>query len=193
MDSYAQYTDPELLDFLKTGEGKGAFDEIYGRYWKKLYNEAFKRLKDGPQCEEIVQDVLTDLWMKRHARQIDHLQAYLLRSVRYQMFMLYKKNASLPAFEEPLEHMHRDGASTDEGLYLKDLRQFIDQWLLTQPEKRREIFRLRHFEELGTREIAELLGISQKTVQNQLLSAVNDLKGKVDKNFILLLASVLLH
>lgn len=183
MAPYQTHTDQQLIALLPTERGIPVFDEIYKRYWKKLYSEAFKRLQDAALCEEVVQDVFTDLWVRREVRQIDNLLAYLLAAVRYQMFMLYKKHATLPAFEEPLERMAVSADATDSPLFVKELRAFIEQWLNTQPEKRREIFRLRYLDELGTREIAELLGLSQKTVQNQLTTAVKDLKGAVDKNF----------
>ena len=54
-----------------------------------------------------------------------------------------------------------------------------------QPEKRREIFRLRYEEDLSTKEISELLNIPQKTVQNNLNLTMNGLRSAVAKMIIL--------
>lgn len=178
------YTDRQLASLLATGSEVGVFDEIYRRHWKTLYSEAYKRLHDGPLCEEVVQDVFTDLWVHRADRRVDNLPAYLLTAVRYQVFMRYKKVVALPAFEEPLEHMAVSSDGADTALFVKEFRAFIDRWLETQPEKRREIFRMRYLEEKTTREIAGELGLSQKTVQNTLNTAVKDLKGTADKHFL---------
>jgi RNA polymerase sigma-70 factor (ECF subfamily) len=40
-----------------------AFDEIYERYWSKLYAYAYNRLRDKETCEEIIQEVFVSLWV----------------------------------------------------------------------------------------------------------------------------------
>ena len=60
-----------------------------------------------------------------------------------------------------------------------------------QPEKRREIFRLRYIEEFSTKEIAEELNLSQKTVQNQLLIGQGSLREAVSKLLILFTAALI--
>jgi len=56
-------TDSQLADLLHEGD-EGAFNEIYKRFWKKIYNESYKRLKDAELAEDVVQDVFADLWIK---------------------------------------------------------------------------------------------------------------------------------
>ena len=99
---YLTSTDEELTIALKGGI-KAAFDQIYERHWKKLLNETHKRLRDMEQSEEIVQDVFIDLWRKRAQKDIQSLYPYLLTSVRNHVYMLYRKEKSLPFFEQPLE------------------------------------------------------------------------------------------
>ncbi|WP_158797483.1 RNA polymerase sigma factor [Pedobacter sp. L105] len=185
MTSYRKFTDAELVISFKLGD-KIAFDEIYERYWKKLYNETFKRLKRMEIVEEIVQDVFTDLWQKREVKEIDNLYPYLLIAVRYQVYSNYKKGKSTPQFEEPLEHMALSHLQADSLLNLKDLKGCIAIWLAMQPAKRAEIFRLKYMEEYSTREISVMLGISIKTVQNQLLTSFASLRDFLNKLMIIL-------
>ena len=180
MRIYTTLSDAELVSSLKQ-DSKAAFDEIYKRYWQKSFNEAYKRLREPQVCEELVQDVFTYLWLKRVGKQIDNLEAYIKISVRYQIFMQYKKGKRLPVFEEPLEHMAVADTQADSEINLKELKAKIEQWLEMQPEKRREIFKMRFQEELSTKEISEILGITQKTVQNQLITATNQLRSTLDK------------
>ena len=77
-------TDSDLKAMLMRGS-ETAFDKIYERYWKKLFNEANKRLNDLELSEEIVQDIFIDLWVKREKKEIDNLYAYLTTAVRYQL------------------------------------------------------------------------------------------------------------
>lgn len=187
MNTHENATDDELAAMLTDGS-EAAFDLIYERYWKKLYNEAFKRINDCSESEEIVQDVFVDLWHKRGSRQIGNLRGYLLGAVRYQVFAVYHKRKNLPAFEEPLDYMAFSADNADSNFLRDELLTSIHQWLETQPEKRREIFRLRFLEGLSTLEIAEQLDISRKTVQNQLNTSQQSLRESIGR----LLAVVIL-
>lgn len=189
MATFENHTDPHLVSLLRHG-AEAAFDEIYRRYWKPLFNEAYKRLGEIEHAEETVQDVFIDLWMNRQTREINQLYPYLLTAVRYRVFMLYKKNRNMPRFEEPLEHMELSSDKADSPFFHKELLACIQDWLAQQPEKRREIFRLRYLEQLSTREIAEQLDITQKTVQNQLINGQESLRTAVSK--LLTLAAVLI-
>ncbi|MCE6992464.1 RNA polymerase sigma factor [Dyadobacter sp. CY323] len=182
MSLYSQATDSELTFLLQEGR-EAAFDEIYKRHWKKLYNEAFRRLHDAGLCEEVVQDVFIDLWNKRAQREIENLLPYLLTTVKYQVFALYKKNKALPYFEEPLEHMAVSSLHSDSRCFEEELIAAVNSWLSLQPEGRRKIFRMRYLEGMPTKEIASELNISHKTVQNQLHSSKGSLKLSISKLF----------
>lgn len=186
MNTHENATDDELAAMLTDGS-EAAFDLIYERYWKKLYNEAFKRINDCSESEEIVQDVFVDLWHKRGSRQIENLRGYLLGAVRYQVFAVYHKRKNLPAFEEPLDYMAFSADNADSNFLRDELLASIHQWLETQPEKRREIFRLRFLEGLSTLEIAEQLDISRKTVQNQLNTSQQSLRESIGRLLIVVI------
>lgn len=184
--------DSELASQLFKGDLQ-AFDEIYSRYWLRFYNEAYKRLRNAELCEELVQDVFASLWINREKKLIDNLAAYLSTSVRYQVFMQYKKGKNMPVFEEPHEYMAEAYLQADSSLHAKELKKQIHSWLDMQPEKRREIFKMRFMEDLSTKEISEILGISQKTVQNQLTTATKSLKTSLGNVLSILAVFMLLR
>lgn len=183
--TYSSWNDAQLVASMTAGD-KAAFDEIYERYWKKLYNECFKRLKSMQQVEELVQSVFMDLWLKKERKNIENIYAYLIIAARYQVYILYKKDQTLPEFEEPLEDMALSSLEADALLNEKEIRDYIAVWLSTQPEKRGEIFRMKFMEEMTTREISEKLGISQKTVQNQVLISHASLKQFLERLMVLM-------
>lgn len=189
MQRYLNFSDDELKSLLLQGS-EAAFDEIYSRYWKRLYNEAYKRLYDPGLSEEVVQDIFIDLWATRNRKEIGNLAAYLVTAVRYQVFGIYNKQRKLPFFEEPLEYI-QSVEGTDSACFEKDLIAAVQHWLDQQPGKRKEIFRLRYLEQLTTREISEELNISQKTVQNQLNASQYSLRSSISK--LLTIALILLH
>jgi len=80
-----------------------------------------------------------------------------------------------------------DSCRVDSVFHEKELRQCIAIWLEMQPEKRREVFRLKFSEELSTKEISQKLNVSQKTVQNQFSTSLNLLRTHLAKLLSVLL------
>lgn len=187
MEDYRHFSDEVLLKKLKSA-AYPAFDEIYRRHWYSLYVIAYKRLKDQEQCQDIVQDIFTDLWNKRETKDIQQLLPYLHTAVRYKIYTLLAKGKVGPAFVQPLEHMVTGDLMADSSLLEKELMHFISTWLETLPQKRREVFHLRYHEGLSTVEIGERLHISQKTVQNHLGTAMRQLREHLAKMLILITA-----
>lgn len=183
--TYSSWNDAQLVASMTAGD-KAAFDEIYKRYWKKLYNESYKRLKSVQQVEELIQSVFADLWLKKERKNIVNIYAYLIIAVRYQVYILYKRGQTLPQFEEPLEEMARSCTEADSLINEKEIRNYIEVWLATQPEKRREVFRMKFMEEMTTKEISEKLGVSQKTVQNQVLTNHASLRQFLERLMVLM-------
>lgn len=172
---YSALSEEDLVSAMQKDDVQ-AFEEIYRRNWKKLYSEAYRRLEDAGACEELLQDVFTDLWLKRHTNQVQQLYPYLYAAVRYKVYARYHQLKKLPRFCEPLDHMAQTAKEVEGHIMAKQLLAFIELWLKEQPEKRKAIFRLRFFEDLSTAEIGKSLDISQNTVQNQLNTAFKSLR-----------------
>jgi RNA polymerase sigma-70 factor (family 1) len=184
--------DTELLLALKNGE-KSAFEEIFNRYWGSLFDAAYKRLKDKGQCKDIIQDVFADLWIRREKVQIENLSAYLHTAIRFQVLKLASRNKISPVFIELYESIASSPYHPGIELEEKELEGLAQAWIDSLPEKRRMIFQLHFRENLTTKEIAERLGISQKTVQNQLGTASRDFNDQLMGSalFLLYLQSIM--
>lgn len=168
------WIDSALVARLKTGD-REAFELIYNRYWSKLYLSAFNLLRDGQACEDIVQDVLVQLWLRREAANVDNLGSYLYTAVRYQVFNLIRSGK---ATHFSLDHVDEPASTEriDDLLAEKDLKQLLNQRICNLPAKCREIFLLSRDNHLSNREIAAMLNIAPKTVENQLTIAIRRLR-----------------
>lgn len=185
MEKLSELKDEQLLIMLKSSD-ENALRLIYRKYWKVLYNECNRRLHDPQQSEELVQDIFAELWKKRMVREILDLKAYLSTAVKYAVYRQYRKKKMLPSFEEPLEYLIYEDNQADSALFLKELHLFVEKWLASQPEKRREIFRRRYLEEQSTEQISMEMDVPKKTVQNILRNTEVTLKSDISKFLILL-------
>ncbi|WP_025763609.1 RNA polymerase sigma factor [Dyadobacter tibetensis] len=177
--------DKELILLLREGDAS-AFSEIYQRYWKALLNAAFKRLQDLEQAQDIVQNIFTDLWERKRSLEIENLQAYLHTAVRFQVIKMVSRSQERSYFVDQLPVSLACSSYADDSIREAEARALFECWVATLPEKRREIFLLHYMEGHNTSDIALMLDISQKTVQNQLTTASHSLKGQLGKVLLFL-------
>lgn len=172
----SNHTDDVLL-LQQVEEGcKHAFNVLYEKHWAKAYAEAYKRLKDTDQAKDVVQEIFTHVWLKRESLHIDNLPAYLNVAIRNKVFKLVEKQKLIHPFLDILEDMPAAYQQADDNLLWKELLMSYEALLNTLPPKRQIIFRLHYQNDLPTKDIASQLGVSRKTVQNQLLKAIEKLK-----------------
>jgi RNA polymerase sigma-70 factor (family 1) len=188
MTRYDSHPDEQLLSLLRTGD-REAFVAIYNRYWKLLYDKAYKRLADKDQTEDVLQDVFARLWTRREEATIDHLAAYLGSAVRYEVIRYLNRNKSALHYYQPFEEMLMEMESPDSRLITREILAQVYLYADTLPEKRRRIFLLHIQDKLSTKEIAETLAVSQKTVQNQLGTALQGLKTHLTPVIAVLIAT----
>ena len=178
MTDYTILSEEELVACLKQDE-LNAFKEIYTRYWKRLYSAAYKRLKNKELCEEIVQELFTNLWIKRQTLHINTgLAAYLYSSVSHYVIDQYRKEMVREKYREAFKVIHNRDTdnSTEEAILLKDLTDTIETEISHLPDKCRSVYELSRKEHKSNKEIAMYLGISEKTVENHLTKALKRLQ-----------------
>lgn len=135
-------------------------------------------LPDSGLAEDLVQEVFLELWRKRSGIQIQiSFRAYLRRAA-VNKTLNYLRDQRLPISDE--EFMPFQLASStpqaDETLETSELKEEIDRAISALPERCRQVFVLSRFEELSAKEIADLLDISPKTVENQMTKALKSLR-----------------
>ena len=87
---YHLLSDELLVKLLRVND-RGAFEEIYRRFWKTLFKMAQNKLKSTELIEELLQDVFLSLWEKRDTQTIENLRAYLFTALKYRIIDQYKK------------------------------------------------------------------------------------------------------
>lgn len=178
-----------LLSAIQRGDQK-AFDAQFRRYYPALcaYGHRFVDLEDA---EEIVQDSLLWIWENRENLFIEtSLSSYLFKMIyRKALNKLAHIDATQRAdtrFYEEMQEMLQD---TD--LYqVEELTQRIKDAIATLPESYREAFVMHRFRDMSYKEIAEILGVSPKTVDYRIQQALKQLRVDL-KDYLPLLLPIL--
>ncbi|MFD1166507.1 RNA polymerase sigma factor [Sphingobacterium daejeonense] len=186
MPSYSSCSLDELFGLIKESD-QSAFNEIYERTWEKLYITAKSKLNDDQLAKEIVQDIFIDLWEKRAKKEVVNISAYLYQSLRFKVIDVYRRKKIPIQDIESIKEVLIETKSSDNKCLESELEVILKNWMEQLPSKRKIIFELYYWDHKSTKEISEILKLSMKTVQNQLLLCKISLKGTVQKFFFILL------
>jgi RNA polymerase sigma-70 factor (family 1) len=171
------FTDIQLLSSIKN-DSECAFNELYDRYWKQLYLFAYKRVKSREVAEEIVQDFLTNFWANRKKVNIQtSFEGYIYTSIKHLVLNYFAKEARKALVIDNLAatNTHEDN-STQEVILLHELHTVIAREVNCLPAKCRSVFELSRMQNKSNKEIAQVLGISEKTVEGHLSKALKRLR-----------------
>jgi len=176
---YQRFTDEQLVDLLQQGKDR-AFEEIYTRYWYRLFGIAFQETGTREEAEELVQDVFENLWHKREDSCIRHLKAYLVVSMKHRITNYIKSCITQRKYQEYLIlNEIRQSYGTEEIVRFDDLSRAVDEVMKKMPEKTCEVFRLSRFENRSVKDIAEQLSLSEKGVEYHITQSLKVLKDQL--------------
>jgi RNA polymerase sigma-70 factor (ECF subfamily) len=164
------------IEKMKAGD-RESFNQVFRRYYSPMVRFCIRYVADSDLASEIVQDLFVKLWSNREKISFNtSFESYMLTSVRNSALTYINKErshaeANLRVFSE-----ESDNTDPSETLQSNNLEESYRKILKDMPEKRREVFLASRYDGLKYSEIAEKLGISQKTVEAQMSAAIKQLK-----------------
>lgn len=171
----------ELLRQIVEENDRRAFAMLYETMHKSLYDFALAIVKLKEPAEEITADVFIRLWERRFSTEYSRV-----RSCRLYLFMCVK-NASLNYLRsnKRSEMLDLDSismsnwkleANPEELMITAEMANRLNKAITELPAKCGVIFRLVKEEGLSYKEVAQLLEVSEKTVENQIGIALKKIK-----------------
>jgi RNA polymerase sigma-70 factor (ECF subfamily) len=148
----------------------------------KLFRLALSIMGNKEDAEDVVQDVLFNVWKKRDKwHEIENIEAYCFRSTRNtaldRIALMENQTQAIPeGFEYPFQE-----EDIQRKIEKQEQIEAIENWVKKLPEKQRSVFLLREIEELSYREIAGILNVSEEQVKITLFRLRRKLKDYFDK------------
>ncbi|MCG6190831.1 RNA polymerase sigma factor [Maribellus maritimus] len=174
------------VEYLKKSDIVG-FDALFHKYSKSLYAFTLSITRDSFAAEELTQLVFMKVWEKR-ALINEHLSfKSFLFSIAYNetISWLRKEKSEKRRINEFAQKSGTITNETELTVEFRNIEGLANQLIEEMPEKRKEIFKLSRINGFSNKEIAEKLGISVRTVENQISSALRYLREKLEKHQIL--------
>ncbi len=166
------------LKGLKNGD-RTSFRWIYDEYHALIYRYCFKFLRQKTLAQEATADVFIVVWQKRHLIVPDQPFTPLLfkigKDIAYNYLKKISRNKTLIAhyLATVMDSHHENG----ETIFMeKEALEALQKAIEDLPPKRKKIFKLRYYEGLNNKDIAQKMQISINTVREQLAQARRFLK-----------------
>ena len=163
--------DKQLMTQVVTGD-LNAFEMVFRDYYKPLVRYGNTFLRDTDETEDVVQQVFVSLWEKRTQLDIHtSIRAVLYKAVQNACLNRIKHQKVRSAYAEE-QKLTQQNEHSSNPLQVDELNQRILVAIGNMPEQCGRIFKMSRFEQLRYQEIADQLGLSVKTVENQMGKAL---------------------
>lgn len=174
---YNKQTDQELWEHCGSDDKK-AYSELFRRYVPKLLKQARGYIKDEMVAEELVMDLMVNLWERRQQPiMTGDVANYFFRAMRNRVLKHLRK--SIPETVD-IGEIHEDELvetqTADHRTIIADDRTTVGRLLTRLSPKRQEVFRLYVEQDLTSAEIAKKLNISISTVENHIYDSRKELR-----------------
>ena len=166
-----------------------AFQELFRHFFPGMLSFAVSYMKNRMMAEEVVEDVFVKLWENRKTLPaIRNLSYYLYVATKHAALNALKQNRlhnSTFNIDDLDEETLRFNRTPEDLMITEQALRDIEDIINRLPGRCRLIFRLVKEEGLRYREVAELLNISVKTVENQMTIALQKLTARTMQLMIL--------
>ena len=151
-----------------------AFEKLYKEYFAKCYSFALYFTHSEELSKEVVAEVFLGFWKNRESLvNVKSLDSYLYVSIRNQALAMQKKKGGIS--QEPIElfsvYIAAEGDTPEDVILHEELESLVEKAFARLPERCRMIYYLVREEGKSYRETAEMLGISERTVNSQMTIA----------------------
>jgi len=192
MNGLNDYTDDMLVSLYINGNDE-AFDELLNRYQSKVFEYILISVKKQELAEDIFQDVfikvIVSLRSGKYTGNGKFLQ-WVIRVARNHMLDRARHLLTIPTVvssdDEDVNYLNDSSVAINENRELEIINEQtisdIEYLTTLLPANQQDIIRLRIYEELSFKEIAERLDISINTALGRMHYAINNLRKLANAN-----------
>ncbi|MFL5809323.1 MAG: RNA polymerase sigma factor [Flavisolibacter sp.] len=165
----------KLINRIALYDDAIAYKELFILYHSKLINFAQSITRSKESAEEIVSDVFLKIWTKRTTlTRIGNFHLYIyIVTKNFSINHLHKqKRETSFSFDDTVVEIRSLGPNPEQIMISAEMLKKVQLAIKALPPKCQLIFKLVKEDGLKYREVAELLELSPKTVENQMTIAL---------------------
>jgi RNA polymerase sigma-70 factor (ECF subfamily) len=164
-----------MIDAIKRGD-EFAYEQVYIRYREKVYFYFLKKTKSDEDAKDLLQVTFLKLWQYRQSLSADYLIEQHLFQIARTVFIDYlRRQNKRYRLRERINSKSEESPSYVYTSTDFDIQARLQRALSSMPQMRKKVFELNRLHGYSYHEIAQLLSISVKTVDNNLSKAIKEL------------------
>lgn len=173
----------EERDLIAQAADPAAFRRLYRHYLPRVFAYVAYRVGTKQDAEDIVSDIFVSVLEALPTfeyRGDGSFAAWLFRIAYHQVVQFYRQRGRRqpPVALDEIPELHSPRPTPDARLLQKEQFMRLQSMLHTLSPRRQEIISLRFFGGLRNKEIADVLGLSEKTIASHLCRGLDDLQKK---------------
>ncbi|HLA54121.1 MAG TPA: RNA polymerase sigma-70 factor [Flavitalea sp.] len=173
----------ELQRRIATYDDEPAYKEVFLRYYTPLVDFALSYIPYRSLAEEVVSDVFIKIWEKRNTiTHIQNLRVYLYISTKNTAlnYLDRQKRTEFLSLDELKQEERSPFLNPEQIMISGEMMKRIQQAIQSLPPRCKLVFKLVREDGLPYREVAEILDISVKTIDNQLAIALRKISESIN-------------
>lgn len=165
-----------LAEKIRKGDAE-AYEHVFKTWYAPLCRYGWTILKDKEEAEDVVQQVFISLWEKRETLEVKvSLKSLLYKYVYNAGLNRVQQKKVRSNYAKEAQVVQLNYTEAEKKLEEKELSNKIEKSIDGLPEQCAKIFRMSRFQHLKYQEIADQMGLSVKTVENQMGKALKLLR-----------------
>lgn len=183
------------MDIAKLKQGEERTFRLFFTYFYPKLKAFACRFVDEDTAEDTVQEVFVSYWEQKHKIQADNIYSYLFRWTQNKCLNHLKRRMMVEEYELQVRlaesRMTFFDQMTDTNdvftqVVNRDLRELVEKTINKLPPKCAQAFRLCYFQHLSHKEIAEIMGMSSRTIEGYIQQALQALRQDLKNLFFLI-------
>lgn len=160
-----------------------AFEYLFDIFYEKLMRVALYFLGRDLLAEDAISDVFYKLWSNRKKlKKVENLENYLFTMTKNQCLYIIRSNKKIMYDEKMMDNNQLIVMTNPEsGLISEEFIKYYNSKVQELPPKCKLVFLMVKEDGLKYKEVAEILNISIKTVENQMTRAIGHVRKCVNQ------------
>ena len=155
------------------------FKMIFDNHSEVIRNFIYYKCGNMQQAEDITQDAFVKLWKNCKKVVFEKAKSFVMKVAQNAFYNEVDHKKIILKYNEQSRPIHIDGQSPEFLIEEKEFMTKLQQSISELPVKQREVFLLSRKDKKTYREIAEMIGLTQKAVERRMHLALLELRGKL--------------
>ncbi len=173
------------INAIKGGDS-ALFERIFVFYYRKVYSYAFRTVRVGWVADEITSSIFYKLWLhheeiftERKVRHVEDLNGYIFAMTRNETASYFRESRRIEQVQERYAERLTTEMNIQQRIDGRKSLEVIRAVIESMPRIRRRVFSMSRYLELSNSEIADMLGISKRTVEKHISNALEQLRNEL--------------